>query len=241
MLILSHANSKQERRYMAMNSFKKMIMMANQRYILPKGYKELKYLQSTLNDEGYAHNIIYLNYNAGMVELTIDFQGNPNQKNNHTMPCGDYQDFKGSGFVAYKDYGYALSTSEEDRFEIPIDQRIQAKCRWYYKDIDGTNIGFFSAEINGVIKEVRRSNTINNRFLGVKLFSSYTSTEELYKKYAFDGRIYGASLYNVIYNKKVSEYIPALRIEDNTAGLYDVISKTFVTDATGKPFEYEFA
>lgn len=223
------------------SSFKKMIMMANQRYILPKEYRELKYLKSTLNSEGYAHNFINLHVDATNAELIIDIQGNPNQKNSHTMPCGDYQDFKGSGLFVYKDYGYSVGGSENDRFGIPSDERVQAKCRWYFKDTDGIQEGFFSAEINGVTKEVRRSNMINANFLHVKLFSSYVGKDEVYKKYAFDGYIYGASAYKVINGKrtKIAELIPALRIEDNTTGLYDVVKKVFLMDENGNPFDYE--
>lgn len=222
-----------------MNGFKKMIMADNQGFFLPKEYIELDYIESP-SVNGYGKCIIETGilFKNKIIQATI--QGNTSQANTYTVAFGGFQDFTATGLFAYKDksIGYALFRSVASGISIDKKVDVTLTVEVNPEDIpssDGSVKVIGTMQIGDIVKTTTGSRQLVNN--NIFLFSSGSSVST--SLWNFVGKIFKCKI-TELNGKVLGYFIPALRVSDSTAGMYDTISKKFFTSTTGYKFEYGY-
>jgi hypothetical protein len=223
----------------AMNGFKKMIMADNQGFFLPKEYIELEYIESPpINGYGKCLIKTGINYRNKIIQATI--QGNTSQASAYTVAFGGFQDNIPMTLLAYKNksIGYSLYR-EYAASGISIDNKVDVTLTIVANpgdtpSSDGTMKVTGTMQIGDIVKTYEGGGFINN---AIFLFSGGSSGPS--SSWNFVGKIFKCKITEL--NGKVLRYfIPALRVSDSIAGMYDMVSGIFFTEAYGNKFEYGY-
>lgn len=187
--------------------------------VLPSGYTELEYIQSSrvqyINTGIMANGNIEteMSYCSLAYEVNGGLFGLPNQTNlaryynfcyyNNKYYWGLNNSEANSGTVMYSDGDHLLDFNGKTNYSVVLD---------------GTTIG------SGTMPTGE-----NNIYLFTRGFNTPASGVSI--------KLYYANLYNKTQNAYVRKYLPCKRDPDSEVGLYDLISNSFfANDASGDPF-----
>lgn len=220
-----------------MNEFKKMIMADNQGFFLPKEYIELDYIESP-SVNGYGKCLIEtgISYRNKIIQATI--QGNTSQANTYTIAFGGFQDFTATALVAYKDESIGYSLNKSVASGIPIDKKVDVTLT---VKIDPDDIPSSDNKVKVIgtmrIGDIEKTRSLNIQLADNTIFLFSGGSSDSNSLWNFVGKIFKCKI-TELDGKVLRYFIPALRVSDSIAGMYDVISGRFFTNPYSNKFEY---
>jgi hypothetical protein len=213
---------------MAMNSFKKMIMMANQiddKPSLPKEYRQLKYLEATGTQ--YIDTGEKFNENFG---IEVDFQSNKKAGSTFQSIFGAQSDN-----VVYRLSCIIISNNTATRVYVSNSNLSDADI--LFDNVDDSNsrhrygINAYSLKAYLDNKEIlmqKKGSLLTQHSVYVLARNTASTVTNL-----ATGKLYGVKCW--LKESVTHNLIPALRIADTKPGMYDLVTgQFFVNQGTGE-------
>lgn len=195
--------------------------------LLPAGYRRLNYIKNPSN--AYINTGIAPTSNTG---VEVKFSIPPNNKN-YNVVFGCRENSGNTRFFMYVDWNSSP----------------KAIVFGYNSNIDfGSRPRITNSDIGKVcIASMNKYNDKSYYYNGIKVgttpstLASITRPIFLFAQNAYNGIIsqYNGEIYYVLVTEgtnKIAFYVPAERLSDNKVGVYDIISKQFLTSPNGTDF-----